>query len=539
MAETWKYEIVWNAGSESVRIPRTTSASVSMKIRRIYPSSLPTGYDGSFYKFVGSSHEYKTPTNASGNARNCIQTYADKFRLAFGSYGLTDEIAQNFSWHDINGTFSPNNALLNVGTSYETFAIKVNGIDQQTTSGGDYAMFGTNTAYEIWVQVEPKYVASTFNVSDVTFGSNSTVTFYNTNRGDLKHTVTWTLDSTVTYTHTETTSTGSVDLTWQVSNAWMNKIPNSESVLCTVSVDTKKTNNNNVDVKIGDTATTNITITVPSSVKPSFTSLTVDSSTNMFNNQYLQKRSGLVLKMNGVTANGYATIASIKLTANVVESWTTDMNAKTFSITTLQNSGIITFNATVTDSRGRVSESHSQQITVVAYAPPSIISVSAARCKDNGIADEQGTYASIRIVASYTPLTGNSMTISSKYYEGTTPSTKYVAVNSMTSGETYIVGNGQLSVNSSYYIEFTVSDTVGNTITRDTSVQSAAFAIHVKNGGLGVAVGQTATYDNTFEINKDWDFRYGGKHMPYIEYTTDSSYRPSSPSTGDILLIKK
>ena len=144
------------------------------------------------------------------------------------------------------------------------------------------------------------------------------------------------------------------------------------------------------------------------------------------------------------------------------------------------------------------------------YSAPLITSTDVYRCTQAGVADENGTYASIICNATYSEITGNSLTINSKYYMSSTPDTKVVAQNNMTSGETYIVGSGNLDPSYTYYIEFTATDTIGGTETETFAVQTAAYSIHVKNGGNGVAFGKTSEIANAVEIQEDWDLYYKG-----------------------------
>ena len=78
---------------------------------------------------------------------------------------------------------------------------------------------------------------------------------------------------------------------------------------------------------------------------------------------------------------------------------------------------------------------------------------------------------------------------------------------------------------------------MGGTATTDTLISSAAYAIHVKNGGTGVAFGKTSEIQNAVEINSGWNLFYKGFQMPPIVYSATNA--PSNPVAGLIWLKKK
>lgn len=516
---TWTYHIQWME-SQNYGIPYGNSSqdkkrTVAMKIYR-YDH---TGDDASLYKAtsgaISSNHNVKilhTNTLSFGGYFGLPLTYSDG-----GSHHINDvsisDIADN---------------LLGITSSGITVDVSTN------YTGGDNAVYfypGSGSGTELFVltlNVEDRYSASDFTADSVEFGTNSVVKFVNStdpNFSVLSHTVQWYLDSG--YSNETTVGTNTDRTTYQIPSSWMANIPDNEYKNCSVTVTTKKGN-----TQIGQPVTKTIVLSVPQSVKPSFSALVVDGTYNQFNNQYLQNRSGVRLKMNGVTANGYATITSIQCSCSAAEgSPETNLSAKTFIYNPLKNSGTLTFSATVTDSRGRVSDSQPCTITVVGYAPPSFVAASAYRCKSNGIADEQGTYANIRTVVVFSEITGNSLSISSQYYESLHPSTMYTGVNNMISGNDYTIGNNTLQVNLTYYVRFTISDTVGNTATKDVLVQTAAYAIHVRNGGSGVAFGKASEHDNAVDINDGWDLYLKGIQMLPIIYYVPTQAQPE-PSTS-------
>lgn len=534
---TWTYHIKWKE-TMNYGIPYGNDASnrkrtVSMHIYRYDHTS----DDASLYK--ATSGKISTNVDQSTGTSYTIKILNTN-TLSFGGYfGLPltydDGNAHPINDKSINGIADN---ILNITSDGVT-------VDVSTDYGGnDNAVFfyprnGYNTEYLILtLTVEDRYSASDFTTDSVYFDSDSTVKFVNStdpNFSALSHTVQWYLDSG--YSNSTNVGTNVDRTTYHIPSSWMANIPNDEYKNCTVTVTTKKGS-----TQIGQPVQKTIVLTVPPSVKPSFSALVVDGTYNQFSNQYLQNRSGVRLKMNDVTANGYATIQSIQCTCSAAEGTPeTNLSAKTFIYNPLKNAGTLTFSATVTDSRGRVSNSQPQTITVLAYSPPSFVSSSAYRCKQNGIADEQGTYANIRTVAVYSEISGNSLSISSQYYESLHPSTMYTGVNDMTSGNDYTIGSGTLQVNLTYYVRFTISDTVGNTATKDVVVQTAAYAIHVRNGGSGVAFGKASEHDNAVDINEGWELYLKNFAMLPFVYKASIAQRDAiqNPPEGLVCLIPK
>ena len=514
MAETWTYGVYWGLGVNA-QIP--DNPSIPVTIKRLDN----TGKDGSFYKLASSTGTFVSNCN--------VKTWSTG-GLAVGSYGQTSTIGANSSNHTLNLSFTNiSSSILNVGSSAVSTTLT------ETSSSQTIYIYGTQAspAFTITVQVTDKYSASTFSVGDVNFGATSTVNFSNTYISDLKHRVVWTVGG---QTSSVETSTGATSASITIPSAWMSEVPNSTYITASVQVTTYKGS-----TQIGSASTKTFTVNVPSNVVPSIGSITCsikDPNAGMAG-KYIQNTTGVYIQMNNVSAGTGATLqTTITFSCNVQESATYDSGNKKITINKLANSGTITFSVSIKDSRGRQSNVATASISVVAYALPAITVASAYRCRQSGIADENGTYASIRIVANYSTSGGNTMTINSTYFRTEQPGSQTTAQNNMSSGVSYIIGNGNLSPSLSYSVRFTVTDSLGNVITKDVRVQTSAFAIHVKNGGTGVAFGKTSEVQNSVEINDGWDLYYKGLVVNPVIYKA-SLNSVTNPFEGLICLIPK
>ena len=389
---------------------------------------------------------------------------------------------------------------------------------------GSYTTFSINTSNA--------YAASSFTAGNINFGGTSTATItINSVATDVYHVATWTLGS---HTASQTTAQGGTSASANIPASWMDAIPNSTTATMTIELKTYRSGG----TFIGTTSKT-VTVTVGSGYNPSISSITAaiynQHAQGSFNNQYVQALTGTKVTVNASGING-STISSYVFTASPNEAFTRSQNV--FTINEIKNSGTVTFTVTVRDSRGREA-SASTSISVIAYNKPVFNSTSAFRCNSSGVADEEGTWASIRETVQYSEIEGNSLTVNSVYYINA--GQESTAQNNMVSGTTYIIGNGTLNPNYTYYVKFTATDTIGGTTSIAIVVQTAAYAIHVQNGGSGVAFGKVSEQANSVEINPGWNLYYEGFIVLPVIYKDTVSERDAiaNPPTGLVCLIPK
>ena len=503
--ETWTYALIWNEVQNYGL--NSSKRSVSMILKR----KDHTDRDSSLYVLKSSngsiySSGSRLMTPVSGN-----QT------LKFGGYGNVEVGPSSNRW-DFNGDTMTDipSSILNIGSSGVSIAVTTS---WPLGTGNAVFFYGSPQGSEIFtftITVESKYSPSTFSAGNVEFGETSTVTISNTYINEMRHRVEWNCSGSV---YAVDLAAGVTSASYVIPTEWMSKIPNATTITCTIFVYTYRGNSG-----MGSTSST-ITLSVPASVRPTIASISaaVLHGHASFPDQYIQHICGVELQLGAVAANGYATIKSYSLAMTQTESYSFNSSTRKYTIDYLANNGNITFSVTVKDSRNRQSDPVAVTISVMEYAPPTIMATSAFRCNANGVAQESGTFASIRLTATYTPLAGNTITINSVYYESTTPSIRYVAKNGMTSGEEYIIGDGNLADDRTYYIEFTITDTMGQTVVETAIVQTASYVFHIKNGGVGIAMGKTCEKYNAVEIYKGWTLWYKGIPMsPVIFSETES-----------------
>lgn len=395
--------------------------------------------------------------------------------------------------------------------------------------GTQYFEMRCSSYVTMTINTNSAYSPSTFSAGNVNFGETSRVSISIKSAADVYHVVKWQVGS---HSSTSQLGTNVTTATYTIPSSWMDAVPSSTAATLTITVTTYKTNGSSVGSNSGS-----YTASVPSSVVPSISSV-VASIYNQHSNisdVYFQTLTGVRITVNA-SGNGSASISAYSIAISPTE--TATQSGNNFYVSELKNSGTISFNVTVTDSRGRTA-SASTSITVQAYREPMFRTTTAFRCNAIGVADEEGLYASIRAVVEYTEYQGNSVTINSTYFSDFTP--EYTAQNNMTSGATYIIGNGTLDPNIKYKVKFVVTDTIGGSNTLTIIVQTAAYAIHVKNGGAGVAFGKVSEEENAVEINEGWNLFYKGFITLPVIYRATTGERDAitNPPTGLVCLVKK
>lgn len=354
--------------------------------------------------------------------------------------------------------------------------------------------------------------ASSVSASNVNMGSATTIAITRAS-SSFTHTLTYSFGSATGTIATKTTSTS---VSWTPALTLANQIPSATSGTCTITCTTY-----NGSTSVGSKTCT-LTLTVPSSVKPTITSLTatrvngdVPSSWGI----YVQTKSKVTLAINGAAGSYGSTISSYSITGGGFSS-----TSSSFTTGFLNTSGTITFSATVTDSRGRVSSSATVSITVQDYSPPSFTSYLSQRCTSSGAVSDEGTYVRGLVSFSYSSCSSkNTVTGSIQYKKSSATSWTSAGVN-FSSGTAVVFGGGAISTETSYDIKYTLADAFGSVSIQDI-VSTASVVMDFKAGGKGVAVGKVSEKDNMFEVSEDWDVKVYGKLLKdYIQQFSATVY---------------
>ena len=354
--------------------------------------------------------------------------------------------------------------------------------------------------------------ASSVKASNVNMGSAATITISRAS-SSFTHTLTYKFGNA---TGTITTKTTSTSVSWTPPVSLASQIPSAVSGTCTITCDTYSGS-----TKVGSKICTH-TLTVPSSVKPVIGNLSVtrvDGDVPSAWEIYVQTKSKATLKIEGEAGSYGSTVKSYSISGGGYSG-----TASTLTTGFLNSAGTVTFTATITDSRGRVSDAKTVSISVVAYSAPSFSSYQSQRATSNGTVNDDGTY--IKGLVSYgfaSCSSKNSVTRKTEYRKSGAADWTNASV-SFSSGTAFTFGGGSISTETSYEIRYTITDAFSAVSVIDV-VSTAAVVMDFKSGGKGVAIGKVSETDNCFEVSEKWDVKVYGKLLnEYIKQAIGAIY---------------
>lgn len=212
--------------------------------------------------------------------------------------------------------------------------------------------------------------SSSVSVSPGVIGSSVTINI-NRQSSSFKHTVrySWAGKSGTIATNVDTSAT------WSIPIDFANDIPNSASGTGTIFVDTYSGN-----TKTGTQSTT-LTASVPANVKPTFSGVTLSdlngAAQNLIpsGNTFIQVISNIKVAFNGAVGSYGSSITGYY--AEIIgKNQSTSSNGGSLGI--MNYHGTIKIRASVSDSRGRWSDTKEVSVTVLEYFAPAL-SFSIAR----------------------------------------------------------------------------------------------------------------------------------------------------------------
>lgn len=318
--------------------------------------------------------------------------------------------------------------------------------------------------------------------------------------------------------------------TWAIPNDFANDIPNATSGIGTLYVDTY-----NGSSKIG-TQQVNFTASLPATIKPSFTGLTLTDSnlvarSLLSGNNFLQIISNIQVNFNGQVGSYGSTITGYR--AEIVNrNQVTTSNGGTLGI--MNFNGSATIRASVVDSRGRWSDTKDVTINVIEYFAP-ILSFTALRTRETPNIIQIIRNAKIAPIM----LSGsqkNIMTLSFKV--APVGSSNYTADNGSASGSwttqntlTNSAANmaGNYPANKSFTIIGTLSDKFTSVEFSTTIATESVVMSYDKDGRVGI--GKVAENGPAGSADVAGDIYAGGKLIQHHQLTMNDGR--TLRATGD------
>lgn len=367
--------------------------------------------------------------------------------------------------------------------------------------------------------------ASIPTATAVVMGNKVTV---NTNRksANFTHKVTWSFGSkSGTASNNATTSaefTAPLDLAKEIKDK-----PSGEGTITCVTY--------NGTAEVG-TKICAFTATVPNDDTTKPKAVWTTTPVDHFEGQYIQGKSKVSADYFDVSSD-YSTIASYAMT---VEGKTYAGDPATSEI--LTKSGDVEVKGIVTDARG-YSRELKETIYVVPYSTPyiepagSYRNIVCERSKSDGTYDDEGNFLHIVCSVKHSPVMVDTedKNIGSLWLSVNGTVTKLLdATNDSIIDE--VVGDCVEDPTKAYAVKLIAKDSVGSSESYDFTIPTADVALHLANGGRGVAVGKYATEQDTFEIAEDWDFKMKGDTVAdfVVEQGTSGNWEYRKWHSGNV-----
>ena len=335
-------------------------------------------------------------------------------------------------------------------------------------------------------------IARASSISSVTSsvsinGTNACTVNISRKSSSFTHKVVFSLGS-----YSKTTEDVGTSTSYAIPTSWINALPSATSGTAKVTVTTYSGS-----TKIGSAVSQTFTVTVPSTVVPTISAVTIAETVSGINAQFggfVQSKSRAKIT---ITAAG-AYSSTIKAYKTVVDGKTYTGSAPTTGI--LNTAGNRTVTITVTDSRGRTA-STTRTIAVIAYAAPKINTFTAIRANSLGAADDNGTLALAKIKFSISAVNDkNTKSYKVEYRQKATDTWTQAATGSVYAYDSNMLLNINVNPDISYDLRLSVTDFFGTTIALS-EIATAFTLIDFNASGKGLAFGKVSEVDNGMEID--------------------------------------
>ena len=351
-----------------------------------------------------------------------------------------------------------------------------------------------NNTYAYSLPIEP--AASVLgSISSFTFGNaiNIPITKYNSGFYDV---LTISVGGTTIKTVNDITNGDDITFTSTELTNIYKKLPSATKGTVTFKLTTKTSSSGST---VG-TSTKTATGTIPSSVKPTISGITLAEATSGLATKfgaYIQNKSKITGTVNASAGSG-SSISAYKTTING-----SSYTSKTFTTGVLKTSGTNTVSITVTDKRGRTA-TYSTTFSVLAYSKPSISTFKVERCNADGTLNDEGVNFKVTVKSSITALNNkndSSYVLQYKLSSADTWTTLGNSLSGYSINTSWVVTNIALNIDNVYDFKFTVKDyfeTDG--IPKTDNVSESFTLMNFGADGHSMAIGGVATDPDVLDI---------------------------------------
>lgn len=495
---------------------------------------VPCGYNGHYHLYMTITQNKR---DASTNQSNVtVKMYAQSDSSSYGAYNL--DASGNTVKMTVNGKQVVNKTMAmdfrnkaTVQLASWTGAIshgsdgskKLDCSGSFTISGSSY-LSGGNISCSIELESIPRATKPTLSSPSVALGSAVTINI-SPAVSSWTHNIYYRIG---TGSWTRFATGVKANYSWTVPLAIASSYPTATKGTITIGLNTY-----NGSTQIGGTQTVNLNITIPASVAPSVSAVTVsEAASGLANFGYIQTKSKLKIVASASGSYG----SSIRSYVYDIGSQSYSGLENTYTMgEVVRDSGTVAVTVTVTDSRGRTA-SKTVSITVLAYSPPQITHFECSRCGDaNGSANANGQYLKVTFGYSVSPLNNkNKASYLLKYsvyddgkWGGLTSGTQY------TYSGTYISATAILNTASTYQIGLVVTDSFGTaSFYKEIGTAVRLLSYIVKR--FAIAIGKIPEIDNIFDVALETIFRKKVTMNSDLQVNGDSGFSGGASFYGDV-----
>lgn len=380
---------------------------------------------------------------------------------------------------DNTKTFDVAFMAASIAAGYDTYCIY---------NGSSYTDYLKWTAVTLEVDWQEPATQPSLSAATVEMGKSVTINTPAVNNA-YRHTLRYAFGSASGTIATDIASS----VSWTPPVSLANQIPSATAGSGTIYCDTYSGST------LLGTKSVSITLTVPGSVVPSAGTLSAALAEDTSGTGLYVKGMGKAkLTLSGASGAYGSSITSYTITGG---GWTATNGALTTG--TLASAGNITFTATVTDSRGRKA-STTRTISVIDYTKPGVAVCDVYRCDADGNRKKAGTYFAVEINASYSAITGNTLSITARYKKQS-ESSYGTAANVTNNGKT-VLGGGNIGASTTYDVLVTVADKYNSLLIQRTL--STKSVLQSFKRSAGAAIGKVAELANWLDVA--WNTRIRG-----------------------------
>lgn len=349
-----------------------------------------------------------------------------------------------------------------------------------------------NSTYSYSLPIEP--AASVLgSISSFTFGNaiNIPITKYNSGFYDV---LTISVGGTTIKTVNGIVNGDDITFTSTELNNIYAKLPSATKGTVTFKLTTKTSSSGST---VG-TSTKTATGTIPSSVKPTISGITLAEATSGLASKfgaYIQNKSKITGTVNASAGSG-SSISAYKTTING-----SSYTSKTFTTGVLKTSGTNTITTTVTDKRGR-STSYSTTFSVLAYSKPVISTFKVERCNADGTLNDEGINFKVTVKSSITALNNKNdskYVLQYKLSSGDTWTTLGNTLSGYSINTSWVVTNIALNIDNVYDFRLTISDYF-ESVPKSYNVAESFTLMNFGADGHSMAIGGVAEELNTLDV---------------------------------------